>query len=208
MSIFLIDLPSFAQWDVKRVRQWLSNNMSNGQSKKSLSMSFEGGVKRPKRPTEDLRGLTKRSNSFSQFGSPQTEPRSIPKELRKLETYFTLEHTRLPKVPAHIYELTSGEELSAQLKFNWLLEQRITDTCELIQTVDLKPASNETDGAVAVHSYINPFSEKEDHGGVMPMEPETQPSTPMDLEVACFVFFFSPAVFLSCRFCARQANIL
>ena len=146
-------------------------------------MSYEGGVKRLQERADDPRNMTKRSNSFSTFATavPDATARSVPRELRKLETFFTLEHTRLPKNPTLIHEVTTGEELSSQLSFNWLLEERIATTCELIEKVELRAPSNVTDGTKAIFSTIGANSIGIDDGGIMSMEPDTQPSTPFDL---------------------------
>lgn len=78
-------------------------------------------------------------------------------EQRKLETFFRLEHTRIPVNPQAIFQLTTGDELASQLSFNWLLEERVVASCEAIVRAERLPASAFVDGADVVTSRIDPF---------------------------------------------------
>ena len=82
---------------------------------------------------------------------------AVPAELRKLETYFRLEHTRIPDDPHAIFALTAGDELAAQLSFNWLLEERVTNACDAIIRTEALPAPSTADESVLVDSRIDPF---------------------------------------------------
>ncbi len=110
-----------------------------GSSTGSLSSSCEtAGVKRAVTAPDDR--ITKRSNSFSQIETAASASASpnVPKpsDTAKLESFFALEHTRLPKDPLLIFHVTTGEELASQLSFNWLLEERIAGTCEVLEKME------------------------------------------------------------------------
>lgn len=94
------------------------------------------------------------ANAMGEKGAASS---GLPSELRKLETYFRLEHTRIPSNPYAIFQVTSGDELAAQLSFNWLLEERVVAACDEIARKDGLPASCTTDGSQLVDSRIDPF---------------------------------------------------
>ncbi len=112
------------KWDVKRVRQWLLNRK---EGMRQLGSST-GSLKRPVVIPEER--VSKRSHSFSSSMAPAPGSGTHP-----LSNFFSLEHTRLPKDPLDIFHLVGGEELASQLSFNWLLEERIANSCDVLERV-------------------------------------------------------------------------
>jgi hypothetical protein len=91
--------------------------------------SSTGSLKRPVVVPEER--VSKRSNSFS---SAMVAP-SGPNQ-HSLSNFFGLEHSRLPRDPLTIFNIVSGDELASQLSFNWVLEERIANSCDVLQRVN------------------------------------------------------------------------
>ena len=122
----------------------------------------------------DVRDL-KRANSFSRpmgSGVQLLEGTDVaPKEVRKLQSFFDLEHSRKPENPYAIFQVVSGEELKAQLSFNWQLEERVHNASDALRRTD-NTAPPSLDGSRVVTSAINPYESEEvaNTQDVVPME--------------------------------------